>query len=234
MSYFGMFKLLCVGSDPKSVKGEKHGYLTGLQYLAPHKLSGMGNVCPHASKGCAKACLNTAGRGQMPRTQDARIRKTKLLFTDRLEYLKQLRFDLNMLKALAENKRMIPCARLNATSDIPWEKFGVMDEHPSLQFYDYTKNPDRMRRFLDGDKWPKNYHLTFSRSESNEEECLGVLDCGGNVAAVFAGELPMVWKGHPVVRGDETDLRFLDGEGVVVGLSTKGKAKRDLSGFVIR
>lgn len=232
MSYFGLFKLLCVGGDPKTVKGEKHGYLTGLTYLAPHKLSGKGNTCPYASKGCAAACLNTAGRGNMPRSQDARIRKTRLFFTDRLEYLRQLRFDINTLKNMAEHRRMIPCVRLNATSDIPWERFGVMDEHPSLQFYDYTKNPNRMRKFLNGDM-PKNYHLTFSRSESNEEECLGVLDCGGNVAVVFGGELPTEWKGYPVIRGDETDLRFLDGEGVVVGLTAKGKAKRDHTGFVI-
>ena len=44
-------------------------------HLAPHTLSGY-NVCPHASKGCAEACLNTAGRGRMNMVQDARIKKT--------------------------------------------------------------------------------------------------------------------------------------------------------------
>lgn len=228
-----MFKLLCVGGDPKTIKGEKHGYLTGLTYLAPHKLSGLGNTCPWASPGCACACLNTAGRGAMPLSQQARIRKTRWFFKDRVGYLKQLDDDINLLECVAKSRNMIPVVRLNATSDLPWEKFGVMERHPSLQFYDYTKSPDRMRRFLEG-AMPKNYHLTFSRSESNEEECEGVLDCDGNVAVVFGGKLPPTWKDHKVIRGDETDLRFLDGEGVVVGLTAKGKAKRDRTGFVIQ
>ncbi len=233
MAYYGAFKLLCVSGDPKTVKGEKHGYLTGLSYLAPHKLSGLGNTCPWASPGCACGCLNTAGRGIMPLLQQARIRKTRWFFKDREGYLKQLDDDIDMLELVAKQKQMTPVVRLNATSDLPWEKFGVMARHPSLQFYDYTKNPNRMRQFINGDM-PKNYHLTFSRSESNEEECMGVLDCGGNVAVVFCGDLPATWKGYPVIRGDDNDLRFLDGEGVVVGLTAKGRAKRDTTGFVVR
>src|SRR6478736_3115177 len=233
------YHLLSVGDDPKTVKGQKHGYLTGIIYLAPHKLSGLGNVCPHASKGCAKACLNTAGRGIFDRTQAARIRKTRLFFQDRLEFLELLRFDLNLLVATAKLERMTPCARLNGTSDIPWEKFGVMEEFPSLQFYDYTKHHTRMMRFLQHGKFataevPKNYHLTFSRSESNEDKCLEVLRWGGNVAVVFSKELPATWHDYPVVCGDETDLRFLDGKNVVIGLTAKGRAKHDLSGIVVR
>jgi hypothetical protein len=40
--------------------------------------------------------------------------------------------------------------------------------------------------------------------------------------------------GKPVVDGDETDLRFLDPKGVIVGLKAKGKGKKDESGFVVR
>ena len=40
------------------------------------------------------------------------------------------------------------------------------------------------------------------------------------------------WKGFEVVNGDETDLRFLDKKGVVVGLIEKGRAKKDETGFV--
>lgn len=36
----------------------------------------------------------------------------------------------------------------------------------------------------------------------------------------------------PVVSGDQDDLRFLDPRGVIVGLTPKGKAKQDTSGFV--
>jgi hypothetical protein len=35
------------------------------------------------------------------------------------------------------------------------------------------------------------------------------------------------------INGDENDLRFLDPKGVVVGLTAKGKAKSDTSGFVV-
>ncbi len=226
------YHLLCVSGDPKTRKGEAHGYLTGLCYLAPHKLSGVGNVCPHASKGCATACLNTAGRGVMPRSQAARIRKTRLFFKDRLEFLRLLRFDIELLKATAILRRMTPALRLNGTSDIPWERFGVMEEHPSLAFYDYTKSYKRMIAFTEG-RMPGNYHLTFSRSESNHEQCIDILSRNGNVAVVFRSKLPDTWSGFHVVAGDQTDLRFLDGNGVVIGLTAKGRAKRDVSGFVV-
>jgi hypothetical protein len=35
-----------------------------------------------------------------------------------------------------------------------------------------------------------------------------------------------------VINGDESDLRFLDKQGVVVGLIEKGLAKKDETGFV--
>jgi hypothetical protein len=90
-----------------------------------------------------------------------------------------------------------------------------------------------MVSFLDG-KLPSNYSLTFSRSETNESQCLDVLARGGNVAVVFRSKtLPTHWNGFPVINGDENDLRFLDPKGVVVGLTAKGKAKSDTSGFVV-
>jgi hypothetical protein len=36
------------------------------------------------------------------------------------------------------------------------------------------------------------------------------------------------------MSADETDLRFLDPKGIMLGLKAKGRAKKDLSGFVIR
>ena len=83
------------------------------------------------------------------------------------------------------------------------------------------------------EKFPSNYHLTFSRSENNDKKCEMVLLMGGNVAVVFRNQLPKTWKGFEVVNGDETDLRFLDKKGVVVGLIEKGMAKKDATGFVV-
>jgi hypothetical protein len=59
-----------------------------------------------------------------------------------------------------------------------------------------------------------------------------VLEMGGNVAVVFRNQLPQTWKGYEVVNGDENDLRFLDKQGVVIGLIEKGMAKKDATGFV--
>ena len=54
-----------------------------------------------------------------------------------------------------------------------------------------------------------------------------------NLVVVFRKELPDVFAGRKVINGDESDLRFLDQTGVVVGLKAKGKARKDTSGFVI-
>lgn len=89
-----------------------------------------------------------------------------------------------------------------------------------------------MQAYLKGEM-PKNYHLTFSRSECNDKLVNIVLELGGNVAAVFRNEFPKSWKSHEVINGDETDLRFLDGKNKIVGLLEKGLAKKDETGFVI-
>jgi hypothetical protein len=137
----------------------------------------------------------------------------------------------------AQKKNLVPCFRLNLTSDLPWEKIKlngktVFDLFPQVTFYDYTKSAQRMTAFLTGE-FPSNYQLTFSRSESNEKLVDAILASGGNVAVVFRGSLPENWKGYRVVSGDESDLRFLDPQNVIVGLVEKGKAKKDSSGFVI-
>jgi hypothetical protein len=86
---------------------------------------------------------------------------------------------------------------------------------------------------------PTNYHITFSKNESNDAECVSALKLGANVAVVFntkkGADLPESWNGYPVVDGDDTDLRFMDPKGgYVIGLRAKGKAKKDVSGFVVK
>lgn len=211
----------------KTVKGEKLGYLTGVLYLAPADISGW-EVCPCRSPGCTKACLYTAGRGAFSSVQKARIKKTEEFFTNRDEFLQQLRKDIKSLKKKADKSNMIPAIRLNGTSDIEWTRFGIMEDFPDIQFYDYTKVFNRLTR-----PKPLNYHLTFSKHENNTEECIAALTLGYNVAVVFYKSLPDKWNGYEVVNGDETDLRFLDPQGVVVGLKAKGRAKREETGFVI-
>lgn len=239
-------KLLTVG-NPKLMKGEKKGYLSFVLHLAPSDLSGY-NTCPMASAGCRAACLNTAGRGGLFKAgtstntiQEARIRKTKLFFEDRDTFMAMLVKDITAAIKMAEKRNLIPVIRLNGTSDIRWELVkvvyanntfaNIMRAFPAITFYDYTKIANRRNL-------PPNYHLTFSKSESNGIDVVRMAQSGMNVAVVFGvkkgKELPSMWMNRQVVDGDDTDLRFLDPKGVIVGLRGKGKARKgEFDGFVV-
>ena len=226
-------KLLNTG-NAKTRKGEKLGWITYGMHLAPAHASGF-NACPWASAGCTEACLNTAGRGAMSSVQKARIAKTRLFFTDRGAFMDQLLDEIGKATRRADKLGMRACFRLNLTSDIPWEARvnqidgkSVFQHFPDFQFYDYTKG---LKRAVNNRI--ENYDLTFSRAENNGDAVKIAIQAGLNVAAVFRAALPERWKDREVVDGDETDLRFLDKRGVVVGLVEKGLAKKDSTGFVI-
>ena len=227
---------LLPSGNQKILKGEKLGYITKGIHLAPANLSGY-ETCRWRSKGCTMSCLNTAGRGQMNSVQDSRIAKTKLFFEQKFDFLAKLSKEITSTIKSAIKKEMQAVFRLNLTSDLVWEDIRdeesetIFDMFPDVQFYDYTKSFQRMAQFLNGN-FPSNYHLTFSRSENNQKLVEMVLEMGGNVAVVFRNQLPKTWNGFEVVNGDETDLRFLDKQGVVVGLIEKGMAKKDETGFV--
>lgn len=214
-------------ANTKTMKGEKYGYLTYILHLAPFNLSGY-NVCPKASNGCASACLNTAGMGIFSNVQKARKEKTLWYFLRRASFFQQLIKDIESAERKAHKLGLKLCIRLNGTSDLPMLALKMAEMFPTIQFYDYTKIAKTFNR-----KLPKNYHLTFSRSETNENEVLNILSKGFNVAVVFANKLPEKYLGYDVISGDDSDLRFLDAKNVIVGLTTKGKAKKDTSGFVV-
>jgi hypothetical protein len=234
-------KLLSTG-NPKVLKGMSQGYNTYILHLAPADLSGFGNTCPKATAGCKAACLNTAGRGGMFKKgettnviQKARIRKTVLFFTDRRQFMLDL-FD-DIRKAIKQSERLglTPVFRLNGTSDIAWEKYTlneqtVFEAFPNVQFYDYTKILGRKVSDI------PNYHLTFSAADGNDADVEKAIAAGMNVATVFglkkSQPMPETYNGRSVFNGDESDLRFLDPKGVIVGLYAKGKAKKDTTGFV--
>ena len=230
-----MQKLLGINTNYKTIKSEKVGVLTGIIYMSPYNLSGK-NVCPGASAGCAAACLNTAGRGAMNVVQAARLKKTQRFFQDRQQFLWDLVNEISALRRKAKAKGMKAAVRLNGTSDLPYERYKVRDTgknimqlFPDVQFYDYTKLENR----IVGQQLPDNYHLTFSRAEDNDHKLAAVLE-HTSAAVVFSGELPETWRGYPVIDGDEHDARFTDaGAGVIIGLTAKGKARHDASGFVV-
>ena len=231
-------KILGIDTNAKTVKGQKLNYVTGIVYLAPSDESGEFNTCGDASQGCRESCLFFAGRGEMKSVKEARIAKTLAFYHGKEKWMGQAVKEITALVKKAAKLLMTPCVRPNGTSDIPWERVklngkNLMEQFPNVQFYDYTKSLSRMLSFLRGEM-PANYHLTFSRSEDNEEKCLTVLNSGGNVAVVFRkGFEPTEFYGKEVINGDEHDLRFLDKKNVIVRLVEKGRAKKNKKGFVV-
>jgi hypothetical protein len=240
--------------SPKAIKAQALGWLNAINYMAPASTAGVGNLCPHASPGCLALCLGWySGQAGMlsndkletgsNAVRASRVRKAQLFMHDRQAFLANMRNAINACIRKARRESLQLCVRPNGATDIAWEsvkiqgehqQFSIVDLFPQVQFVDYTKNYKRMLRFCNH-MLPSNYHLTFSRSETNEAECLSVLRAGGNIAVVFAGEFPSSYLGYPVFDGDESDLRHLDPKGHVIGLSPKGrKAKADASGFVVR
>jgi hypothetical protein len=238
-------KLLSVG-NPKTLKGMKQGFNTYIMHLAPADVSGY-QTCPKATVGCKAACLNTAGRGGMFKKgettntiQKARIRKTKMFFENRQEFMADLVKDIELAIKQSIKKDLIPVIRLNGTSDLSFEKYEVIrngvlyrnifDAFSDIQFYDYTKVLGRKVKDI------KNYQLTFSAADGNDKDVESAMYNGMNVAVVFGIKktlpMPEYYNGVQVFNGDESDLRFLDPKNVVIGLYAKGKAKKDETGFV--
>lgn len=238
-------KLLSTG-NPKVLKGLKQGFNTYILHLAPADLSGY-ETCAKRTAGCTAACLNTAGRGGMFKKgentnmiQQARIRKTKLFFEDRVTFMAQLVKDIELGIKQSARLGLVPVFRLNGTSDLAFEKYevnrngqtysNIFTAFPEVTFYDYTKILGRKISAI------ANYSLTFSAADGNDVDVYKAIAQGYNVAVVFGlkktEDMPESYLGRPVFNGDESDLRFLDPKGVVVGLYAKGKAKKDTTGFV--
>lgn len=231
-------KLLGIDTNAKTVKGQEQGWITAILYLAPERQSGIMNVCPSASAGCAAACLYSAGHGRFDNVKNSRIEKTRYLHNDRAGFMAQLRKEITAFEKYAAKKNLMPCVRLNGTSDLRWESAAftrnLMQDFAHIQFYDYTKRFERALKWARGEM-PDNYHLTFSWNEENHDDAKEIAKAGGNIAVVFSKpNFPDTFLDLPVVNGDANDLRFLDPKGCIVGLKAKGEAKKDKTGFVVQ
>ena len=192
--------------------------------------------------------MHTAGNpAHMAGKERARINRTQLYFYHRDVFLWSLVQEIQALQSKAAKLGKRCAVRLNATSDLPWERVSFTLDHdgpeytlftlfPDVQFYDYTKITKRARAVL-----PTNYHLTFSVAEDNDAAWQEALERGMNVAMVLGikrGQaLPTKIKVNgserTVIDGDEHDYRPDDIKGgVIVGLRAKGDAVGDTSGFV--
>ena len=228
----------------KCKKGEKKGVLTAVAHLSPSVESGY-NTCAFSTS-CPDVCIKKTGRMVTDMARIARISRTLMfkMFPD--QFFDQLRMELDRHVWLADVKNMVPAIRLNGTSDIPWEDYGIIQEYESIQWYDYTKYP------LERRSPPPNYHLTFSVSErpNSVDTALRYLSEGHNAAIVVQSKdgntrgaaikaaNGLVEKGSlfgfPAISGDETDVRFWDPPGHWVVLHAKGPAVRHDTGFVLK
>lgn len=256
MAYRKPVDLFSVDTNPKTVKGQKLGFMTAVLYLAPSDLSGV-QLCPMAKLArCEAGCLNTAGRGAFNATQSARLNKTRYFLEDTAGFMRHVARDIARLIQRSMLAGLVPLVRMNGTSDIRWENIpvdidthtaqhiarvcgfdipagkyrNIMEVFPDIQFYDYTKLANRR-------DIPGNYDLTFSYSGApgfvrfNET----ARAAGMRIAAVFrlAEDIPSEFFGMACVDGDNSDVRHLDPKGVIVALYAKGRARTDTGGFVV-
>lgn len=238
------YKLLGVGNNAKTVKGDGSEYLTAILYMTPYKvwvetLGRYSNSCPMAEQaGCIDACLNTAGRGAFNNVQSARMRKAQWFYNDRKSFMSQLYEDVTKFSNYCFKRGIKPCVRLNGTTDIQWENIkyddglNIFEHFSDVQWYDYTKIANRRKA-----KDIPNYHLTWSYSNADPRYAAMLdtaIENGMNAAVVYRSEYyKTTWQGYPVIDGDKDDLRFLDPKGGhIVALYAKGAAKKDNSGFV--
>lgn len=260
-----MATLLNIDANPKTVKGQKFGFMTAILYLIPWKFSGV-NLCAMAKiAGCIDTCLNTAGHGGIARAgniiatdagslpdntvQRARMERTRLFNDERATFMRQLVAEIAAFIVKAKRANLTPVVRLNGTSDIDWLRIAcddasnVFEMFPEIQFYDYTKIAKRMNKAR-----PANYHLTLSYSEATtrysdivraaHQEGASIVVVVRNAAEKArymkgAKRITGQRKGARRIDGDAHDLRFLDPRGCIIFLKAKGRARSDVSGFVI-
>lgn len=217
-----------VNNSTKHEKAYKFDELVYTIYLAPAKMSGY-EVCPMRTDECTKLCLNESGQNRMSvktnQINISRIKKTKLFFEQREFFMRWVIEEIKQGQRKSKELGYHYSVRLNNTSDISPESFyidvdgkklNLLQLFPDVQFYDYTKVPNRVKLKM---KYP-NYDLTFSFSGNNMKDCMTMLDNEIRVAMVF-DKVPKTYLGRKVIDGDVYDMRYRDDTNVIVGLKFK-------------
>lgn len=238
-------------SNHKTKKSLDYGYYNIILHLAPTTVDGF-NFCIKSTNGCRASCLFFSGHGKFQKTQQARKKRNLMFLNDKTSFWTYIIRDILSAKKTAQKKGLELCVRLNGTSDVLWEKqyldnivfndkksidlinsinksnkITIFDLFPDIQFYDYTKTPNRKIDHL------PNYFLTLSRSENNSVDIKKAIDNNESIAVVF-NQLPEKYKGLSVIDGTKHDLIFLHEKPSVIGLVANGRAKNDTSGFVVK
>lgn len=232
---YNVTKLLSNGMT--NAKTSKNEIKTFILYIAPYNQNNKGiNLCPKASAGCAAACLFSAGRGKFSNVKQARINKANLYVNDKETFLNLLGYEIKkeIDKSIKGDYKI--AFRLNGTSDLDFLSmlknksiFDYSKTPSNVIFYDYTKILGKCEKY----KGDKKYILTFSRSESNENDWIKALEQNITTSVVFGNYIPKEYKGKVVIDGDKSDLLMLYNRNTILGLKAKGDAKKDKSNFVI-
>lgn len=226
---YGISYLGSVAQSKKMKLSYENGTMTYCVYLAPADMSGY-NVCPN-SKYCREFCLNGSGQNKCDelargvegsKINQSRIKKTKMFYEHKADFMHLLIHEINKYKKQAERKGMGFSVRLNGTSDLsplayrdPETGKNILELFPDVQFYDYTKVYNRIKLMH---QYP-NYDLTLSYNGYNWDECEQFLNEGGKVAVVFLDDkLPKSFHGFSIVDGNTYDMRYLDPAKHIIGL----------------
>ena len=207
ISYFAS-----VNSSQKIEKGKKQNFDTLVLYLSASKNAGV-DLCKFASTGCRLACLVASGHALIEkRSGKNKIDVSRIVKSWLAIYRKDiaetvLLAEIESAKKRAEKKGRKFSVRLNGTSDIDF--YNVINAFPNVQFYDYTKDPERVEL--------PNYHLTFSYSQASKARInhyKQAIQRGQSIAfPVIASEFEQACALPDCYSMDETDLRFLDNAG---------------------
>lgn len=207
ISYFAS-----VNGSQKIVKGEKLNFDTLVLYLSASKNAGV-DLCKFASTGCRLACLVASGHALIEANAGkntiaiSRIVKTWLTVYRRDIAETVLCAEIEAAKKRAEKRGRKFAVRINGTSDLCFAD--VINAFPTVQFYDYTKDPGRVAL--------PNYHLTFSYADASKariKHYKQAIKRGQSIAfPVIANDFDEACALPDCYSMDETDLRFLDNAG---------------------
>ena len=256
------------GGEPITLPDGRGIETTGISMFPAYKEENF-SLCPNSAS-CEKQCLGkysgnfyALGGGQDP---DAIKGPRRRAYNRTIAFLREPEAfairafdDIDIAKRQAAQYGNHLGVRMNVLSDIHPEVYRpIMENHPDVSFYDYTKMA--YRRIL------PNHHLTYSSTGLTQDDVQNpwtnwgrmrrVLDRGDNVAMVFTNKqrvLPSyvhdseTGKRYKVIDGRTHDFRPLDSlsaepgtAGMIVGLSnlkafgSREKAHKDSKGFFVK
>ena len=207
ISYFAS-----VNSSQKIEKGQKQNFDTLVLYLSASKNAGV-DLCKFASTGCRLACLVESGHSLIEKRAGKNVIAVSRIVKSWLSIYRKdiaeavLCAEIESARKRAKKRGRKFSVRLNGTSDIDF--YNVINAFPDVQFYDYTKDPERVEL--------ANYHLTFSYSQASKARInhyKQAIERGQSIAfPVIASDFAQACSLPDCYSMDETDLRFLDNAG---------------------